>query len=80
MNISEYTDKKDNVSIEDSTVWLKGKVLQSTEAKEVRFEHLVPIFPHVPHHGRSTTESSTSRFTIHLLNCYSFGANIPVTN
>ena len=47
MNISEYTDKKDNESIEDSTVGLKGKVqweaLQSTEAKEVRFEHLLAL-------------------------------------
>jgi hypothetical protein len=25
-------------------------------------------------------QSSTSRFTIHLLNCYSFGTNTAVTN
>lgn len=44
MNISEYRDTKCNESNEESTVGLKGKVqwevLQSTEAKEVRSEHL----------------------------------------
>jgi hypothetical protein len=47
MNISEYIDKKGTKSIQDSTMGLKGKVqwevLQSTEAKKVRFGNLLPL-------------------------------------